>query len=233
MGADAILSFVQLEPANRSQEVCRGFSIRLMRSQQAIYESTQRSVGVTKSPHLQIRRTTQTTIKGFLDPKSITAVFERKGKGKVSYSHRQHTQTEARAAIIQWVSESKRSFNIVSDRGFQCLMKTRRPEIHIPSPSTVSHDVKKVFVNVRKCMAKMLQEHDGNLNFATDTWTSPNHWVFVAVTVHFETNSVLVSLLLDLVEVATSHLGINFAAAFTKVIDKFGISDKVSKLAMM
>jgi hypothetical protein len=37
-----------------------------------------------------------TTVKGFLNPQSITAVFKRKGKGKVTYSHRQHTKTEAR-----------------------------------------------------------------------------------------------------------------------------------------
>ena len=38
----------------------------------------------------------RTTIKGFLDPQSITAAFKRKGKGKVTYSHRQHTTTESR-----------------------------------------------------------------------------------------------------------------------------------------
>ena len=31
---------------------------------------------------------------GILKTGSITAVFERKGKGKVTYSHRQHTKTE-------------------------------------------------------------------------------------------------------------------------------------------
>ena len=138
----------------------------------------------------------QTTVKGFLDPQSITAAFERKGKGKVTYSHRQHTKTEARyvqgsfrsltscwqftgwldrAEIVRWVSESKRPFNIVNDCGFQNLMKMGRPEYYIPSPSTVSRDVKKVFVNVHKRIAKMLQEHEGDLNFATDAWTSPNH----------------------------------------------------------
>jgi hypothetical protein len=34
-------------------------------------------------------------------------------------------------------------------------------------------------------------------------------------------------MLLDLVEVATSHTGANLAAAFAKVLDEFGISDKV------
>jgi hypothetical protein len=31
---------------------------------------------------------------------SITAAFERKGKGKVTYSHRQHMKTESQAKIV-------------------------------------------------------------------------------------------------------------------------------------
>ena len=37
------------------------------------------------------------------------------------------------------------------------LMKTGRPEYHIPSPETVSRDVRNVFINVRRRIAKMLQ----------------------------------------------------------------------------
>jgi hypothetical protein len=36
-------------------------------------------------------------------------------------------------------------------------MKTGRPEYHIPSPETVSRDVRNVFIHVRKHVAKMLQ----------------------------------------------------------------------------
>jgi hypothetical protein len=35
-------------------------------------------------------------------------------------------------------------------------------------------------------------------------------------------------MLLDIVEVAKSHSGINLAAAFAKILNDFGISDKVS-----
>jgi len=35
-----------------------------------------------------------TTVSGALDPESIMAAFERTGKGKVTYSHRQHTKAE-------------------------------------------------------------------------------------------------------------------------------------------
>jgi hypothetical protein len=72
------------------------------------------------------------------------------------------------------------------------------------------------------------QEHDGALNFATNAWTSPNHRAYVAITVHFEINGVPVSMLLDLIQVAMSHSGLNLAAVFAKILDDFGISDKVS-----
>jgi hypothetical protein len=36
------------------------------------------------------------TIRGALNAQSLTAAFERKGKGKVTYSHCQHTKTESR-----------------------------------------------------------------------------------------------------------------------------------------
>jgi hypothetical protein len=66
------------------------------------------------------------------------------------------------------------------------------------------------------------------LSFATNAWTSPNHKAYVAVTVHFEEGGVLISMLLDIVEVARSHSGLNLAAAFAKILDDFGIADKVS-----
>jgi hypothetical protein len=65
-----------------------------------------------------------TTSKGSLDPQSITAAFERKGKGKVTYSHWQHTKTELKAELVRWVCESMWPFRIVEDHGFQSLMKT-------------------------------------------------------------------------------------------------------------
>jgi len=37
-------------------------------------------------------------------------------------------------------------------------------------------------------------------------------------------------MLLDIVEVAKSHSGINLAAAFAKILDDFGISNKVSDI---
>src|ERR1700677_3871272 len=62
-----------------------------------------------------------------------------------------------RTEIIHWVCENKRPFLIVKDRGFQSLMKTGRPDYHIPSHQMVSRDVKQVFVNCRQRITRMLQ----------------------------------------------------------------------------
>ena len=107
---------------------------------------------------------------------SIMAAFKWKGKGKVHYSHRQHTRTETRyvykltrgksvtqwnvlnrAEIVRWVAESSRLLNIVKDRRFQNLMKTGRPEYWLPSPSMSAHDVKLVFAKTRNRIARILK----------------------------------------------------------------------------
>jgi hypothetical protein len=65
------------------------------------------------------------------------------------------------------------------------------------------------------------------LNFTTDAWASPNNKAYVAVYVHFEVKGVPVGMLLDVVDVPRSHTGVNLAASFAKILDDFGISDKV------
>lgn len=49
----------------------------------------------------------------------------------------------------------------------------------------------------------------------------------MAFSVHFAHEGAPISMLLDLVEVAMSHSGANLAAAFAKVLEEFGVSDKV------
>lgn len=54
--------------------------------------------------------------------------------------------TFSSAETVCWVTESMRPISIVKDRGYNSLMKTGRPHHYIPSPSTVSRDIKLVFV---------------------------------------------------------------------------------------
>lgn len=104
---------------------------------------------------------------------SITKAFKCKGKG-TTYSTRPHSAAETwyvyslpglvnltrlhfSAEIVRWVAEKLQPYQIVSDRAFQCLMKTGRPGYYLPHPSTVSRDVKVMFAATRKQIAQMLQ----------------------------------------------------------------------------
>jgi hypothetical protein len=109
---------------------------------------------------------------------SIMAAFERVGKEKVMYSYCQHTKIESQydqllrcssdglqplfgsAEIACWVAESMQPFQIVKDQGFQSLMKTGRPDYYIPSPETVSCDVRNVFIYCWERITRMLQVSD-------------------------------------------------------------------------
>ena len=139
-----------------------------------------------------------------------------------------------------------RPFKIVNDRGFQSLIKTGCSEHYIPSLSIVSYDVKKILIKCQERIACLLQichcheidetiqlnhtyqNYGGKLNFMMDAWTSPNHKAYVTVSVHFKVDRKMVTMLLDLVEVAQSHRGLNLTIAFAKILDDFEISDKVS-----
>ncbi|EIW54245.1 uncharacterized protein TRAVEDRAFT_132125, partial [Trametes versicolor FP-101664 SS1] len=134
---------------------------------------------------------------------SITEAFERK-TGMVTYSHRAHTH---RALLL--------------------LLKTGRPGYFVPSPSTVSRDLKVVFARTHNRIAKVLQEYEGNLHFASDESSAPNHRAFMAITVHFVVDGKPVCLLLDFIEVAWTHSGVNLASAFAGVLKEFGIAEKV------
>ncbi|KAH6901851.1 hypothetical protein BKA70DRAFT_1113501, partial [Coprinopsis sp. MPI-PUGE-AT-0042] len=87
----------------------------------------------------------------------ITTSFERQGKGKITFSARQHTYHETRATCVRWVARSLRPMAIVDDEDFHCLMKTGRPHYRLPHSRTVARDVHEVFCRVKAKIAKWLQ----------------------------------------------------------------------------
>ena len=73
-----------------------------------------------------------------------------------------------------------------------------------------------------------MKKYKGRLSFATDAWTSPNHRAFVAITVHLVNSGKPLWMVLDIVQVPVSHTSVNLAQVLTRVLNNFGISDKVS-----
>ncbi|KIK92731.1 hypothetical protein PAXRUDRAFT_146678, partial [Paxillus rubicundulus Ve08.2h10] len=114
-------------------------------------------------------------IKSILRNGSITTACEQKGKGAVTT----HSMSQLSNGSL----------------------RTGCPECYLPPDDTVLHDVKQVYVCTHQCIAKMLKEYNGKLNFTTNAWT-PNNHAFVAFTVHLEKGGKLLTFPLDIVEVA-------------------------------
>ncbi|RDX45200.1 hypothetical protein OH76DRAFT_1304481, partial [Lentinus brumalis] len=150
-------------------------------------------------------RVRATLVANILKNGAITEYFAPLKKG-VTYSNRPLTKLQTRYSF--------RPFAVATDPGFLRLMKIGRPTMYIPSPTTISRDVKLVLAVGRGRLSKMLQKYPGRLHFATDAWTSPNHRPFVAFTVHLELDGSALKILLDVVELAKSHSGINLAETF-------------------
>jgi len=145
---------------------------------------------------------------------------------------------------VKWVAEKRWPFAIVEDPQFIFLMKTGHSGYRLPSAVTVARDVKHVFVKMHLRILKplkvfltylfpypsyhsYLQKVECALNIAMDSWTFPNSYMFVAVTVHYEEGGILRTLLLDIMECAESHTGVTLAATLVKIFNNFRISDKV------
>jgi hypothetical protein len=107
---------------------------------------------------------------------------------------------------------------IVDDCEFRELMLTGRPGAVLPRHKTVSRDVQASFEKCREHITQILnvihicwfvicakhmflQEHPGQVHFATAAWTLPNHRAFVAWTIYFECEGNLLSFFLDILEV--------------------------------
>ncbi|KAJ6468855.1 hypothetical protein C8R45DRAFT_837606 [Mycena sanguinolenta] len=118
-----------------------------------------------------------------------------------SFSHVPLTREESRAEHVRWVSESLRPFAIVKDRAYRKLMKSGRPTAYIPSPSTVARDVKTLFQKTRDRLKNRFKKILACISLATDAWSSPNHYAYVAVSGHWEEDGRRMNCLLDFVEV--------------------------------
>jgi hypothetical protein len=73
----------------------------------------------------------------------------------------------------------------------------------------------------------MLQKYEGKLNFATDSWMSPNHKAYMVVTVHFKHLGTLIALLLNVVELVKLHTSVNLVAVFVQILREFKIRHKI------
>lgn len=91
-----------------------------------------------------------------------------------SYSAASH-----RMKIALWVSRRHRPFRIVEDPELLDIFHDLNSRVITPSATTVSRDIKEIFLLSRKVVAKRLQDYPGKLHLIVDGWTSPQVIAFL------------------------------------------------------
>ena len=95
--------------------------------------------------------------KGKLHTRIVNILKQKPGDSPIIIPSIENWSGCTRAEIVCWVTENARPYNVVADWGFKNLMKTGRPEYYLPSPRTVSRDVRTVFARSRQRIAAMLR----------------------------------------------------------------------------
>ncbi|KAH6890805.1 hypothetical protein BKA70DRAFT_1120122, partial [Coprinopsis sp. MPI-PUGE-AT-0042] len=84
----------------------------------------------------------------------ITAIFERQGKGEVSFSTMPLTYEETRVTCVCWCTESMRPLTVIDDPMFHKLMKPHCSQVRLPKSRTMRRDTHVVF---RAAKARVVQ----------------------------------------------------------------------------
>lgn len=155
----------------------------------------------------------QTTMSSYV-PKKVTVVE----KNKIDN------------AILKLISWDFQPFTVVEDKGFKNLMQVCVPLYKIPSRKYFSNTLLPALFEEKRGILKHQLEQDAlSVCLTTDSWTSPVNDSYTAVTVHYiDENFVMKSYLLECAEANESHTSQYLAAEIRRVVEEWGLSQKVS-----
>ncbi|RPD52702.1 hypothetical protein L226DRAFT_438307, partial [Lentinus tigrinus ALCF2SS1-7] len=101
-----------------------------------------------------------------------------------------YNKAKFRYLTTTWVTSCYRPFAIVDNLPLQDMFKMLYAKVDIPSPSTVSRDVKEAFELLKGAVAAYLQpsaqRQRSVIHIVFDGWTAPHVILFLGVVVAFE-----------------------------------------------
>ena len=110
-----------------------------------------------------------------------------------------YTKPRFRYLLAKWIFRNHRPFAIIQDKELLQILRMLYAKVEVPSPNTVSRDVREIFALTRKQVGNILQEYPGRLHLCLDGWTSPNVYSFLGVTVHRVVNGDMKTFILDFI----------------------------------
>ncbi|CAM4665410.1 unnamed protein product [Leuciscus chuanchicus] len=133
-------------------------------------------------------------------------------------------------ALVNMVIKDSQPFSIVDDDGFRELLHVLDPTYVIPMRKALKVMVDHKYKEAKEKAREQLQKVAA-ISLTSDMWTSLNMDAYLAVTCHFiDDNDKLCTILLGVEHFPNSHTAENLAAGHIKLMEEWGIKDKVKCL---
>lgn len=101
--------------------------------------------------------------------------------------------------LTVWVTRGHCPFAIVEDEPLEQILRMLNSKVNIPSATTLSCDVKEVFVISKQAVLAYLKSQKSAIHVVFDGWTVPHVISYLGVVVCWEEGGQIRSLLLDYV----------------------------------
>ncbi|GBB93663.1 hypothetical protein RclHR1_22090001 [Rhizophagus clarus] len=134
--------------------------------------------------------------------------------------------------LVRWLICDLQPFTVVDNYYFREFINFFCPRYVIPDRHKAKDLIIESFNNQRSQIKSELHKIPGRFSLTADIWTSSvNQDVFLGLTIHYiDSNWRLCNFLLDIIPFTISHTGINISQEITRVLEEFGISNKIIAL---
>lgn len=95
------------------------------------------------------------------------------------------SQEKCKRAVVEFIIIDEKSFREVEGEGFKRLMHVLEPRFFVPSRMTVYRCLLEMYVLEKEKLKNYFKSSKQRVSLTTDTWTLPNNFNYICVTVHF------------------------------------------------
>lgn len=141
------------------------------------------------------------------------------------------TEEGFQAKLISFIVHSNQPFRVVEDPHFSDLvnyLSRNNPKIKLPCAKTLRSWISNAYEKEKLKIKHLLTSNEGKISFIVDGWTSLNQKAFQGVIATWiNADWELCQSTIDLTVLEGSHTGANLAAAFSALLDDYGLWPRI------
>lgn len=96
-----------------------------------------------------------------------------------------YSYDRCRRRLVEFIIKLELPFRIVESEGLRSMLQEFEPRFQVPSCMTIYRDILEMYIDEKKLLKAYFKSNRQRVSLTTDTWTSPNNFNYMCVTVHY------------------------------------------------